>query len=289
MELSIKEAADYIGKSERTVRHMAQTGRLPAKRIGSRWVISRADLDELGKRRRRRPSADLAPPSPAANDELLEMDAAASVAAEHEDAHAHQHVHEVPTSEESGLRPTFTVSFESERSPAEPGARDYPNSIRELDTFNIATTLLATVAEIRRNPRADEALLAEPEAALLAFIQHLTDGCHQGDARRKVELFQEAQAQACAALSGLVHYNLVYPDPDLSRIAERIEGELLTSLQELRETTARRLTWRGRVITAAEVALERLVKGAQALARGRFAARIEAFDRSAHRALRFAL
>ena len=44
MEISIKDAAELLGKSERTVRHMAQTGRLPARRIGARWLINRDDL-----------------------------------------------------------------------------------------------------------------------------------------------------------------------------------------------------------------------------------------------------
>jgi excisionase family DNA binding protein len=44
MEISIKDAAELLGKSERTVRHMAQTGRLPARRIGARWLINQEDL-----------------------------------------------------------------------------------------------------------------------------------------------------------------------------------------------------------------------------------------------------
>ncbi|MBK7828921.1 helix-turn-helix domain-containing protein [Nannocystis sp.] len=44
MEISIKDAAGAARQSERTVRHMAQTGRLPARRIGSRWLINQDDL-----------------------------------------------------------------------------------------------------------------------------------------------------------------------------------------------------------------------------------------------------
>ena len=64
MEISIKDAAELLGKSERTVRHMAQSGRLPARRVGSRWLIDREELQsgkysssgddaELEPRRRR--------------------------------------------------------------------------------------------------------------------------------------------------------------------------------------------------------------------------------------------
>ncbi|MEZ4383474.1 MAG: helix-turn-helix domain-containing protein [Nannocystaceae bacterium] len=279
MELSIKEAADIIGKSERTVRHMAQTGRLPARRIGSRWVINRADLDDLGKKGKRRKAAPTAPPEAprTAAPEAVPVVETLPPTEPRADLHP------------SALHPSFTVSFEPAPPPAEPGSRDYPNTIRELDAFAIATAILSGIAEARHNPRADQTLLEEPEEALRAFLQLLTDGVHQPDLRRKEALFQRAQSKACAALSSLVHYNLVYPDPDFSRLAERIETHLLASLHELRDATYRRLTWRGRVITAAEVAIERLLEQARALTRGRLTERLDTFERSVHRALQHAL
>jgi len=288
MDLSIKEAASLIGKSERTVRHMAQTGRLPARRIGSRWVINRGDLDGVGKRGKRRQAAPadagqatpspVTPPSstPATSAEPLRTEPTVQIPTPPRPANARP-------------QPSFTVSFEPATPPAEPGSRDYPNSVRELDTFAIATAILSGVSEGRRNPRADDGLLGETEQALRSFLQVLTDGCHQADPRRKAELFQEAQSKACGALSGLVHYNLVYADPDFSRLAERIETQLLTSLRELRASTQRRLTWRGRAVTVAEVAIERLVQGARSLTGGRLGERLETFERSVHRALQHAL
>ncbi len=291
MDLSIKEAATLIGKSERTVRHMAQTGRLPARRIGSRWVIRRGDLDGIGKRAKARKSgasgksAPESAPESATSEPATAVDRAAASTAQ-------------PSSERQPPpipprvdlpEPTFTVSFEPATPPAEPGSRDYPNSIRELDTFAIATAILSRVAEARRNPRTDEGLLGEVEQALRSFLQLLADGCHQAEPRRKEALFQEAQSQACTALAGLVHYNLVYPAPDLSRLAERLETHLLASVQELRVATQRRLTWRGRAVTAAEITIERILDGARTLSGGRLSDQIETLDRSLHRALQHAL
>ncbi|HGG57526.1 MAG TPA: DNA-binding protein [Nannocystis exedens] len=285
MDLSIKEAATLIGKSERTVRHMAQTGRLPARRIGSRWVIRRADLDGLGKGGKTRKSAAKTPPTTPQNHSQNTVPSAPKPPP-------------IPAAEalpvdskrpDNRPQPSFTVSFSPASPPAEPGDRNYPDSIRELDAFAIGTAILSGVAEGRRNPRSDDALLAETEQALRAYLQFLADGCHQADPRRKQELFQEAQSRACSALSGLVHYNLVYTDPDFSRLAERIETHLLTALQELRVTTQKRLTWRGRAVTAAEVAIEKLLQGARSLAGNRLGEHIETFERSIHRALQHAL
>ena len=44
MKLSIAEAASSLGKSVRQVRYMIDNGRLPARKIGGRWVI---DSDAL--------------------------------------------------------------------------------------------------------------------------------------------------------------------------------------------------------------------------------------------------
>ena len=86
-----------------------------------------------------------------------------------------------------------------------------------------------------------------------------------------------------------MHYNLVYPAPDLSRLAERLETHLLASVQELRVATQRRLTWRGRAVTAAEITIERILSGARTLSGGRLSDHIETLDRSLHRALQHAL
>lgn len=55
MKLTVKEAAALLGKPPRTVRHLAQRGKLPAERVGGRWVFDRdalvqADPDQAAAR-----------------------------------------------------------------------------------------------------------------------------------------------------------------------------------------------------------------------------------------------
>ncbi len=44
MNLSIKQAADRLGKTERQIRYLIQTDRLPARKEGGRWQIAAGDL-----------------------------------------------------------------------------------------------------------------------------------------------------------------------------------------------------------------------------------------------------
>lgn len=44
MKLTVKEAAALLGKSERTIRHLAQAGTIPAERLGNQWVFDREKL-----------------------------------------------------------------------------------------------------------------------------------------------------------------------------------------------------------------------------------------------------
>lgn len=271
MELSIREAAELLGRSERTLRHLAQNGRMPARRIGSRWVVRRDDLEAWARGEGAEPTvADGTPPL-----ETLEPAAA--------------FVDDDGPSHEAAARPIFTVSFEA-LTPADPDSRHYPSTVRELDSFAVGAALLAEVASARRDPRANDTLLAEPEEALRAVLGHLADGCHQDDPRRRSECFRDAQSRACAALSGLVHYNLLHAEPDLKELAARIDAELLSALQALRAGADRRLTLRGRFVTAAEAVVERVLGRARRL-RGaaRFADRLDELERSLGRALRYAL
>jgi excisionase family DNA binding protein len=45
--LSVEEAADYLGRSPAAVRHMIQSGKLPAVRIDRRVAVDIRDLDRL--------------------------------------------------------------------------------------------------------------------------------------------------------------------------------------------------------------------------------------------------
>jgi len=39
-----KAIADYIGRSPRQVYHLLETGKLPAQRLGQRWVTTKSRL-----------------------------------------------------------------------------------------------------------------------------------------------------------------------------------------------------------------------------------------------------
>jgi excisionase family DNA binding protein len=211
MELSIREAAELLGRSERTLRHLAQGGRLPARRIGARWVIRRDDLEEWARTEAsatERGAEELTTHTsaiPDADETTPTLTEAVTEPAADEPeprprARAAPH-----TPSSSPPEPAFTVSFEA-LIPSAPGARE-PGSARDLDAFAIATALLSELTHARRHPSADASLLADPERALLDFLQLIADGAHHRDPRRQSERFREAQSRACAALSGLVHYN----------------------------------------------------------------------------------
>jgi excisionase family DNA binding protein len=44
MQLSLQQTADILGKTRRQVLYMIEQGHLPAKKIGGRWAVDRADL-----------------------------------------------------------------------------------------------------------------------------------------------------------------------------------------------------------------------------------------------------
>jgi excisionase family DNA binding protein len=44
MQLSLQEVAQILGKTRRQVLYLIEQGRLPARKIGGRWAIERADL-----------------------------------------------------------------------------------------------------------------------------------------------------------------------------------------------------------------------------------------------------
>ena len=46
MILSLSEAADRLGKTQRQIRYLIQQGRLPARKDGGRWAIDSADLPQ---------------------------------------------------------------------------------------------------------------------------------------------------------------------------------------------------------------------------------------------------
>jgi excisionase family DNA binding protein len=252
MEISIKDAADLLNKSERTVRHMAQTGRLPARRVGSRWLIDRDDLLS-GKYS-----------GQGDDDEAAEALAGTESAADsHEDACV-----EEADPVFSGSRPR--LRFDRALPPGTP-------SVRALDSFHIAADLLAELGELRRDLR-DAPLLREAEQHLRGFIQALADGCH-ADLGDQPERFRAARSQVCAALTDLIHFNVTHDKPDLTPLVDRIEHELLSSLQLLIGTADERSSWRFRVRGVAERTAARVLSRLRGFAGdGRLGTRLAAIE-----------
>ena len=44
MQLTLEQAATRLGKSLRQVRYMIKSQRLPAQKVGGRWMVDSADL-----------------------------------------------------------------------------------------------------------------------------------------------------------------------------------------------------------------------------------------------------
>ena len=264
MEISIKDAAEMLGKSERTVRHMAQTGRLPARRIGSRWLINQDDLLARKAAGVGNDLDDTADTADTDTDTDTELDAA-----ELDDLH------------ESPRRPSrqhFTVNFSH---PLPPGV---VTSVRELDSFHIATDILAELGELRRAVK-DGPLLRDAETHLREFLQLLADGCH-ADLHTRRDRFREAQSRACAALTDLIHFNVKQAEPDLGPLGERLERELIGSLRVLLGETQRGLSVRGRVLGLAERTVARVLGRLRGFAgEGRFADRLGGIQRTLTQAL----
>lgn len=269
MEISIKDAAELLGKSERTVRHMAQTGRLPARRIGSRWLINQ---DDLLARKAAGVGNDSDDPADA---DASDAGADSELDAETELESAELDEHEAPR---RTSRQHVTVNFSH---PLPPGV---VTSVRELDSFHIATDILAELGELRRAVK-DGPLLRDAETHLREFLQLLTDGCH-ADLHTRRDRFREAQSRACAALTDLVHFNVKHAEPDLGPLGERLERELIGSLRMLLGETQRHLSVRGRVLGLAERTVARVLGRLRGLAgEGRFADRLGGLQRTLTQAL----
>lgn len=264
MEISIKDAAELLGKSERTVRHMAQTGRLPARRIGARWLINQEDLLQ-------RKASGATDASDEDLTDIPDVDAETDLA---DDGESHG------TSAQ-----TFTINYH-----ATPRSADHVlppgeiTSVRELDSFHIATAVLARLAEARREAR-DTPLLRDAEQNLREFLHLLADGCHADLATRR-DRFRDAQSRVCAALTDLIQFNVVRAEPDLGPLAQQLERDLIGELRHLIGDTQRRLSWRGRAISMAETTLARVLGRLRGIAgEGRFAERLGGLQRTLTQAL----
>ncbi len=55
LPLTVRQAADSLGLSRSRVQALIQSGRLPAQKIGTQYVIQRADLAKVRDRKPGRP------------------------------------------------------------------------------------------------------------------------------------------------------------------------------------------------------------------------------------------
>ena len=106
--------------------------------------------------------------------------------------------------------------------PPEPdsGRRFY--SVRDLRVFTHAQLALAELHALCGSHRE----LTAARDALLGLARTLTEGCHQYHPRRKLDLLLRARTEACAALADVLSFNRMQREPDLTSLADRIEGEL---------------------------------------------------------------
>ncbi len=277
MEISIKDAAELLGKSERTVRHMAQTGRLPARRIGARWLINRDDL----LARKAAGTHDDADDAEADGDAEADADFETAELETDDSTSADHHAPRSPS------RQGVTVNWQTS-APSLGFDRALPpgviTSVRELPSFHVATELLAELGELRREFK-DTAALREAEGHLREFVALLADGCH-ADLHTRRDRFRDAQSRACSALTDVIHFNVSRAEPDLAPLAERLERDLIGSLQVLLGETQKHLSLRGRMIGVAERTVARVLTRLRGLAgEGRFAERLGGLQRTLTQAL----
>ncbi len=267
MEISIKDAAELLGKSERTVRHMAQTGRLPARRIGSRWLIDRDTLLTHGAADHDA-DTDTEPSAEVGNDadEAVTTDDLAVETAELDAAELSPPLYRVRRTDPDRVLPPGLVT-----------------SVRELESFHIATDLLADLAAVLRHT--PDVHLRQAETHLREFLQLLADGCH-ADLQIRRARFLAAQTRACAVLTDLIHFNVRHPEPNLEPLCERIERDLIGSLRLLLGETQRYLSVRGRVLSLAERTVAQVLTRLRSFAGdGRFADRLGGLQRTLTQAL----
>lgn len=257
---------------------MAQTGRIPARRIGSRWLIKQADAEaiKVGKPPPSTLESDPEPPSESA-------DPNPAVAAEAPQPRPQPRPVAAP-------RASFTVSFDSSLHHSRRKPNHTAETVRDLDSFTITAGILAEVAFLRHQGPCDVLLIGEIERALRGILEVLADGLQQSHPGAKIERFRLAQTRACGALTGLLHYNMVYAEPDLDPISDRIEKDLLPALRELIDAIEKRARWRGRAITAAEQAINRMFSQVRTMAGdGRLGDGLSTIHKSLNRALEAAL
>ena len=243
MHISVKEAAELLGKSQRTIRHLAQTGKLPAQRIGSRWLIQREDLLLL-----KDDSIDFEPPEQSLQEAPHPPQSTPPI---FEDCAQNQ-----ATMDKARYKVDFVRALRMTWNP-----NPSPISVQKMDSFSMATSILAETTALRARHSGSspaDSWLANAEQALGSVLQAIADGCHHRRLLYKIARFEQAQSHACTALTHLLHYNMLCSEPDFSTTCEQIEQELLPSLQELMEQVHEQLSLRGQLTHSAEFFVHKL-------------------------------
>lgn len=221
MDLTIREAATLLGKSARTVRHMAKTGALPARRVGGRWVVRRDDLvaiDPAFAERRAEVVEVARTRVNAALDRLVP--AGPNTAAPAEAA--------VPTKGD-GASTEPAVTAPSEAAGPTPECDWY--SVRGVAAF-AAFADAARALEARRT-KASDARLDRAAEHLQGFLARLVEGIHQFQPPKKAQRLTAARDAACAAVAELLYLDAVQPDDEVRAVAELIERDVLRGLRGL--------------------------------------------------------
>ncbi|MBI4878641.1 MAG: helix-turn-helix domain-containing protein [Planctomycetes bacterium] len=194
MDLTPKEAARYLGKSERMVRYLLKSGKLPGRKQDDKWRIPKDALEPLlsdqQRAERRERVADL---RERLDQSLGELQPAAK--------------------DESGR------SF---------------YSVRDVRLFGALIQVLAEVEQL------EAPALARVADSLRACLRHLADGIHQFEIPVKLDRLTRARTDLCTALADLLVHATSSESSAVVPLADRIEGEMLRSLNGLLRRVERR-------------------------------------------------
>lgn len=222
MMLSIQEAAALSGKSARTIREQARTGRLDARRVGGRWLIPRAALDGD-------PATDTRDARRAEVERLRQ----------HVDAALDEVTPGGDRPDESARREPIRRSPRAARSRAvtpDDEERGF-YSVRDVTSFEVMSTVRDALE--RREETAPTLIAAL--TALRSAMHCLTEGFHQYQPELKVARFIDARGSCCQAIAELTHFGQRHDDPSALEHAARLERDALGALRGLLRRAERRL------------------------------------------------
>jgi hypothetical protein len=164
MDLSLADAATVLGRSPRQLRYLLRTGRIKARKIGTRWVISSADL----------------PLTDAQRQGLAERAAA-----------VRQAVDQALSPVDKAIRGTVLIPE------GPPAGKKKHYSVRDLEPFRQGEEVYrAIVAALGRE---DEAA-----RHLFGALDRITRGCHAYEPRDKCRELSAARESIASAVTCLL-------------------------------------------------------------------------------------